>query len=123
MIRPSAAIAALVLDARDDTIAVQRFLDVRRARCTDRARRRRRARRSRSPRGVHLQPADDDVHPVREAEAVAADLEQLAVGDERLQQPPERRAVLARHLEQLDQLARARRMVRALAQAIQDLVA
>jgi hypothetical protein len=72
---------------------------------------------------VHLQPADDDVHPVREAEPVAADLEQLAVGDERLQQPPKRRAVLARDLEQLNQLARACRMVRALAQALQNLVA
>ena len=39
---------------------------------------------------VRLQPADDEVHPVGQAEAVAADLEEIAVGDQRLQEPPER---------------------------------
>ncbi len=72
---------------------------------------------------VHLEAPDDDVHPVGEAEAVAPDLEQLAFRDEPLQQPPERRAVLARHPEQLEQLARRGRVGYALADLAQELVA
>ena len=55
---------------------------------------------------VGLQPADDEVHLLRQAEAVAADLQQLAVGDERLQLALERGALLARHAEHLRELAR-----------------
>ena len=72
---------------------------------------------------MRLEPADDDVHPVGKAEAVAADLDQIAVGDERLQQPAERRAVLPRHAEHLQQLLNCRRMIRALPDERQHLVA
>ena len=111
-----------MLDARDDTVAVQRFLDVRRrdveillagAVGHDEAVARR----------VHLEAPDDDIHPIGEAEAVAPDLEQLAFRDKRLQQPPERRAVLARHPEQLEQLARRGRVGDAIADLAQEFVA
>jgi len=93
---PFRAIAALVLDPRDDTVSMEGFLDVR-GRDVEiliaGAIRHDEAVAGR----VHLQSPDDDVHAIGEAEAVAPDLEQFAFRDEGLQQPAKRRAVLARH--------------------------
>src|SRR5262249_28108464 len=62
-----------------------------------------------------LQAADVQVHLLRQAEALAADLDQIAGVDERLDQSPESRALLTRHLENLQQLARAGGVVHPLA--------
>ena len=72
---------------------------------------------------MRLQPADDEVHAVGEAEAVAADLDQVAALDERLQVPPHGRAVLARDAEQLQQLFRSRGMLHAFADLGEQLFA
>jgi hypothetical protein len=64
---------------------------------------------------MHLQPADDDVHAVGEPETVAADLEELAFGDERLQQTAEGRTILARDTEELEEFTRGGRMAHAIA--------
>ncbi len=70
--------------------------------------------------GIGLQPPDDQVHLLRQAEPVAADLQQLAVGDERLQVTLERGALFARHAQQLRQLARGGGMVNVFSNEAED---
>ena len=81
------------LDAHDDAVAVHRLVQVRRRRC--RCRRRASSGRSGVDEAVagrvRLQPADVQIHLLGQAEAVAADLDQLARRDERLEVPLERR--------------------------------
>ena len=75
------------------------------------------------PARMRLQAADDEVHPVGEAEPVAANLDQVAALDERLQVPAHGRAVLARDAQQLQQLLGGRGMLDALADLGEQLFA
>src|SRR5262245_15014669 len=72
---------------------------------------------------MRLQPADVEVHFFRQAEAVAADLNEIARCDERLDVSFERRPVVARHFENLQQLAHASGMVYALPHQRENLIA
>jgi hypothetical protein len=56
-----------------------------------------------------------EVHLFRQAEAVPANLNELARGDKRFDVPLERRAIVSGNLEDLQKLAHARRVVHALA--------
>ena len=64
---------------------------------------------------VRLHPADDQVHQVRQTESVATRLNQVAGGNELLQQAPDGRPLIPWNLEPLKQLSRGRRMVDLLA--------
>ncbi len=117
------AIAALMLDPGDDSIAVQRFLDVG-GRDVEVAAVALGVGDDEAVAGlVHLEPAHDDVHAVGQAEAVAADLQEIAVGDQRLQQPPERRTFSARDAENLEELTAGRRVMDVLPDLPQHLLA
>ena len=61
---------------------------------------------------VRLDPADDQVHAVRQAEPVAARLNQVTGRDELLQQPLDRRPLLPGDLQALQQLPGRRRDAR-----------
>ena len=115
---------ALVLDAHDHTVAVHRLVEVV-ARDVD-ARRTVVGRRlgidEREPAWIGRDAADHEVHPVGQAESVAANLDERAGADERTQPAPERRALLARHAQQLLQFLGRGRMVDALANQAQNLV-
>ena len=69
-----------------------------------------------------FEPADDQVHPIGEAVAVAADEDERAFVDERLELALEGGALLARDFEDANQLARGGRMVDVLANLSQELV-
>ena len=123
MIAPFGAAAVLdALDADDDAVAVHRFVEVR-AGNVDVA-----AAGSSGRSGVdepvagrvRLQPADVEIHLLGQAEALAADLNEIAGRDERLDVPLERRALVARDLEKLQQLAHAGGMVHPLAHQRED---
>ena len=58
---------------------------------------------------VRLQAADVQVHLLGQTEAVPANLNEIAGGDERLDVALERRAIVARNLQNLQELAHARR--------------
>ena len=72
---------------------------------------------------VRLQPADVQVHLLGQAEALAADLNEIAGGDERVEVALERGALVARDFEQLQELADAGGMVHPLAHRREDLIA
>ena len=72
---------------------------------------------------MRLQPADIQVHLFGQAEALAADLDEIAGGDEGVDVALERGALVARHFEQLEQLADAGGMVHPLAHQREDLIA
>ena len=72
---------------------------------------------------MRLQAADDEIHAVGEAESVAADLDQVAGLDERLEMPPHRGTVLARDAQQLQQFLRRGRVLNALADLREQLFA
>ena len=72
---------------------------------------------------MRLQPADVQVHLFGQAEALPANLDEIAGGDERLDVPLERRALVARDLENLQQLAHAGGMMHPLAHERENLVA
>jgi len=55
------------------------------------------------------------VHLFGQAESMTADLDEVAGGDERLEVTSEGRPLVAGHLQYLNELARAGRMVHALA--------
>ena len=74
------------------------------------------------PAGVGREPADDEIHLLGQAEAVAANLQQIARGHERLQLTLEGGALLARHAQQLDQLACGRGVMDRLANAVKKIV-
>ena len=113
------------LDAHDDAIALHRFVEVR-ARDVDVA-----AGRFERPFGrdeavagrMRLQPADVQIHLFRQAEAMPADLDEVAGADERLDVPLERGPLVARHLENLQQFAHAGGMVHPLAHERENLFA
>ena len=72
---------------------------------------------------MRLQPADVEVHLLGQAEALPANLDEIARRDERLEVALERRALVARNLEQLQQLAHAGGMVHPLAHQRENLIA
>ena len=63
--------------------------------------------------------ADDEVHPVRQAEPVAANLDELAGGDQGAEPPLERRPLLARNLEELQEFLGRRRMIHPVADQLE----
>ncbi len=71
---------------------------------------------------MRLQPADMEIHLLGEAEAMAANLDELAGLDQRVEMPLERRPFLAGHFEQLQELANAGGMVHPLAHQRENLV-
>ena len=72
---------------------------------------------------MRLQPADVQVHLFGQAEAMAANLNEIAGGDERLDVALERGALVARNFEKLQQLAHAGGMVHPLAHQREHLIA
>ena len=113
------------LDADDNAVAVHRLVEMRTGNVDVAAARFERAlRRDEAVAGrMRLQPADVEVHLFGQAEAVPANLDQLAGSDERRDVPLERRALVARDFENLHQLAHAGGMVDALAHEREDLIA
>ena len=65
--------------------------------------------------------AHDEIHLVGQAETVAANLQQLAGGDQRLQLALERGALLARNPEDLGELASGCGMMNAVADQLKEL--
>ena len=126
MMRPSARPPSLMRSMRTTTRSpcIASF-EVRRRRCRCRRRRLERPlRRDEAVAGrVGLQPADDEVHLFGQAEALPADLNEIAGRDERLDVPLERRPLVLRHLEELQQLAHGGGMVHPLAHQREDLIA
>ena len=123
---PFGAAAVLdALDADDDAVAVHRFVEVRAGNVdVAAADSSGRSGRDEAVAGrVRLQAADVEVHLLGQAEALAANLNEIAGGDERLDVALERGALVARHLENLQQLAHAGGMVHPLAHEREDLIA
>ncbi len=105
--------AAEALDARDHAVAVHRLLNVRRRDEDIRLAGAAGAVGSHegvSP-GVQLQPADDEVHLLGQAVALAAHLDQQPLVDEALELAPETGRQLARDRQDLHQLPRRRRVL------------
>src|SRR3989442_1461535 len=96
------------LDAHDDAVAVHRFVEMR-ARYVDVAARLERALGRDEPVAgrMRLQPTDIEVHFLRQAEAVPADVNKVARGDQRLDVTFERRPLVAWDFENLEELAHA----------------
>ena len=63
---------------------------------------------------------DDEIHLLGQTEPIAADLQQIAGGDKRLQLALEGGALLARYAKQLCQLARGGRVMDRLANALEQ---
>ncbi len=120
---PFGALVGHALDPRDDAVAVHRLIEVA-ARDVDVA-----GHPLHGPIGHdESEPArvggdapDDQVHPVRQAVAVAPRLDQLALADQVLEQPFERRALLPRYLQPLQELARRGRVLDLVANQLQQL--
>ena len=102
-----AAVGAMPLDAHDDAVAVQRFLEIGRGdeNVALHALERPLGCHEAEARRMGVEPADDQIHPIGEAVAVAADEDERAVGDERSQMTLERRVLLARDTKSANQLA------------------
>ena len=73
------------------------------------------------PARVGRDPADDQVHPVGQAEAVAAGLDELAAADQVLQQPLEGGALFPRYLQALQQFPRRGGVVHLVADQLEQL--
>jgi len=67
--------------------------------------------------GISREAADDQIHLLGKAVAIASDLEELSCRDQGFQAAPETALFLAGHLEQTRQLTRGRRVVRMLSNA------
>ena len=113
------------LDADHDAVAVHRFVE-RLVGNVDIAagRLERTLRRDEAVAGrVGLQAADVEVHLFGQAESIPSNLNELAGGDERLDVPLERRLVVLRHFEHLQQLAHAGGVMHPLPHQREDLIA
>ena len=123
---PFGAAALLdALDANDDAVAVHRLVEMRAGNVDvagagfewtlrgDEAIARR----------VRLQAADVEVHLLGQTETLASNLNEIARSDERFDMPLERRAVVLRHFENLQQLAHAGGMMHPLAHEREHLIA
>ena len=113
------------LDAHDDAVAVQRLLEVRCGHVNVALRALDRPLRGDEPEPgrVPVEPADDEIHSIGEAIAVAAHEHEGAIGDQRRQVPLHGRAFFARDLEHANELAGGRRVVHPFAHLAQELVA
>ena len=123
---PFGAAALLdALDAHHDAIAVHRFVEVRAGDVDVAAGRFERTlgRDEAVARRMGLKAADVEIHLLGQAEAMPANLNQVAGGDERLDVPLERRALVARNFEDLQQLAHAGGMMHPLAHEREHLFA
>jgi hypothetical protein len=69
---------------------------------------------------MRFEGPDVEIHLLGKTESLAAYLNQLARGDERFEVAFERDALFARNLEQLEKLARSRRMMDAFAHLRED---
>ena len=112
------------LDTNDDAVAVHRLVqerarDVNVAAVVERPFGRDEAVAGR----VRLQPADIEVHLLGQPEAVPANLNQIAGGDERFDVAFEGRPLLAGNFENLQELAHAGRVMHPLAHDVEHLVA
>ena len=112
-----------VFDACDDTVAVQGLGEVGSRNVQMRFVVTRVRNDESEPTRVCLEPADHDVHAIRQAEAIATDFDEVAAGNERLEMPAQRRPLLPRHPQHLQQFLDGRRMVGALADERQHLIA
>ena len=120
--------AAAVLDALDadhDAVAVHRLVEMRVGNVDVAAAGFERPLRRHEPvaRRVRLQAADVEVHLLGQTETIASNLNEVARGDERFDVPLERRAVVLRHFEYLQQLAHAGGMMHPLAHEREHLIA
>jgi hypothetical protein len=70
-----------------------------------------------------LKAADVEVHLFGQPEPITSDLNEVAGGDERLDVPLERRAVVLGHFEYLEQLAHARGMMNPLSHEREHVIA
>jgi hypothetical protein len=70
---------------------------------------------------IGLQPADDEIHLLRQPVPVAADLQQFPAGDERFQLSLERLAFVTRNAEHLRELPCRGRMRNALADEAEEI--
>ncbi len=112
------------LDARDDAIAVHRFVEMRAGNINVAAGvERTLGNHEAVPRRMRLQPAGVKVHLLGQAEPMTTDVDELAVRDERFDMPLERRLVVERNFEQLEQLPHTCGMVHALAHEREHLIA
>ena len=109
------------LDANDDAIAVHRLIQVAPGdvdvACDlfERPIRNHEAK----PSGVGRDPADDEIHAIRQAVPVAPGLYELAAGDQLPEQALERGTLFARKLEPLEQLTRGGGVVDLVANQLQ----
>ena len=110
------------LDAHDDAVAVHRLVQVRTG-DVDVAAGVERPFRHDEPvaAGVRLETADVQIHLLGQAEALSADLDEVARRHQRSDVPLERRAFFARHLEQLEEFADAGRVMHPFAHRREDL--
>ncbi len=71
---------------------------------------------------MSLETADDQIHPVDEPVAIATELDQRPIADERPEMALEGLALLARHAQHANQLARGGWMMDALAHRAEQLI-
>ena len=71
---------------------------------------------------MRLHAPDDEVHAVRQTEPVPPRLNEVAAFDEAVEQALDRRALFARNLQPLEQLARRRRVIDFVADRREELV-
>ena len=71
--------------------------------------------------GMRLQAADEEVHLLGQAKALAANLDEIARGDERVELTLEGCALFARNFEKLKEFADAGRMVHPIAHQRENL--
>ncbi len=111
------------LDARDDAVAVHRLVQVAAGDvdvAVDPLHRPIGHDESKSPR-VGGDAPDDEIHPIGQAVAVAPRLDELALRDQILEQSFERRALVPRYLQPLQQLSRRRRVLDLVANQLEQL--
>ncbi len=72
--------------------------------------------------GICLEVPDHQIHLLRDAKAVAANLEKCSLRHERLELPLETAALLARHAQQLSDFTRGGGMMHAVTYEPQDVV-
>src|SRR4029453_262379 len=113
------------LDAHDDAIALHGFVEVSAGDVDVAAGRLEWALRSHEPvtGGMRLQPADVQVHLLGQAKPVSADLHEIARAHHRLDVTFERRTLVARDLEDLQQFAHAGRVMDPIAHERKNLFA
>ena len=111
------------LDARDDAVAVHRLIQIAAGDVDVAADALNRAigHDESEPARVGRDPPDDQIHPIGQPVSVAPRLDERALADEVLEQPFERRALLPRYLQPLQQLPRRGRVLDLLANQLEQL--